>query len=71
MSDEAAKEMDALGYMRLAISDIADAARLQGLISEENWRQIKIAIWSQDAVAVAIPALTPSVASVASGVEAQ
>jgi hypothetical protein len=63
-------KIDAIGYMRLAMSNIADAARLQGLISEEHCRRITHAIWS-DTVAEAIPARTSSVASVASGVEAQ
>ncbi len=65
--------IDAIAFMRLAMSNIADAARLQDLISEEHHRRIKNAIWFQDFDPEddAIPALTPPVASVASGVETQ
>ena len=63
-------KIDAIGYMRLAMSNIADAARLQGLISEEHCRRITHAIWS-DTVAEASPAPTQSVASSGVCVEAQ
>ncbi len=73
MSDENRTKIDALGYMFLAMANTAEAARLQGLISAAHCDRIKRAIWSQEPVAAleALPAPTLSVASVASGVEAQ
>ena len=71
MSDENRTRIDALDYMFLAMANTAEAACLQGLISAEHCSRIKRAIWSPDAADEVLPVSPQSVASVASGVEAQ
>lgn len=52
MSDVNSTEINAAGYMRLAMANTADAMRLQGFISAEHCSRIKNAIWSEDSDAV-------------------